>query len=110
MNNTLSFKEKQTQKSKINNFISVTNSSVKEAQFHLKEHQWNTERALNAFFNQPPPPVTEDWRAKASSSFFDQYKDQEDMIGAEGTERLCNDLGVDPSDVVTIILSWHMKV
>ncbi|KAJ3302556.1 hypothetical protein HDV03_004872 [Kappamyces sp. JEL0829] len=43
------------------------------------------------------------------SLLFDQYKDEDDLIGAEGTEKLCNDLDVDPSDVVTIVLSWHMK-
>jgi DCN1-like protein 1/2 len=36
-------------------------------------------------------------------------EDQVDLIAAEGTERLVTDLGLDPSDIVTIVLSWHMK-
>jgi DCN1-like protein 1/2 len=40
---------------------------------------------------------------------FDIDLDEQDLIAAEGTERLVTDLGLDPSDVVTIVLSWHLK-
>jgi len=79
----------------------LTARRKKEAEHLLKAHSWNVEAAIDTFFaNQQPPPVR----------FFDDYKDEDDTIGPEGTEKLCNDLGVDPSDVVTIVLSWHMKV
>uniref|UniRef100_A0A453K5H6 Defective in cullin neddylation protein n=1 Tax=Aegilops tauschii subsp. strangulata TaxID=200361 RepID=A0A453K5H6_AEGTS len=31
------------------------------------------------------------------------------MIMVEGTSQLCNDLLVDPQDVVMLVISWHMK-
>ena len=70
--------------------------SKKDATKLLKDAEWNVERALDAFYS--------------NGSLFDTYKDSDDMIGPEGTEKLCGDLGVDPSDVVTIALSWRMKV
>jgi DCN1-like protein 1/2 len=98
-----------TQKTKINNFVTVTGASYgifiidfvcrkEDAQRLLTESDWNVERAVDAFYSSGPFPL------------FDLYKDEDDLIGPEGTERLCADLGVDPSDVVTIVLSWHMKV
>ncbi|KAJ3388854.1 DCN1-like protein 1 [Entophlyctis sp. JEL0112] len=33
----------------------------------------------------------------------------EDIIGINGTERLCQDLGVDPMDVVTLVLAFYLK-
>ncbi|KAJ3134710.1 DCN1-like protein 1 [Physocladia obscura] len=33
----------------------------------------------------------------------------EDIIGVDGTEKLCEDLGVDPMDVVTLVLAYHLK-
>ncbi|KAJ6815871.1 putative DCN1-like protein 2 [Iris pallida] len=31
------------------------------------------------------------------------------MIMVEGISRLCNDLQVDPEDIVMLVISWHMK-
>lgn len=64
------------------------------------------ERALDYFYSQNQASTPTPY----NSALFDAYKDEEDIIGPTGTEKLCIDLGVDPSDVVTICLSWHMKV
>lgn len=38
--------------------------------------------------------------------FADPYVD---MIMADGISLLCNDLQVDPQDIVMLVVSWHMK-
>ncbi|KAJ3196974.1 DCN1-like protein 2 [Irineochytrium annulatum] len=43
-------------------------------------------------------------------ALFETFKEEgEDHIGIEGTEKLCEALGVEPSDVVTLVLAWHLK-
>lgn len=34
---------------------------------------------------------------------------QEDSILVEGTEALCNDLNVDPTDVVMLVIAYHLN-
>ncbi|KAK9766037.1 Scaffold-type E3 ligase, variant 2 [Basidiobolus ranarum] len=44
------------------------------------------------------------------SDVFEVYKDSdEDAILVEGTEQLCNDLEVDPTDVVMLVVAWHLN-
>lgn len=45
------------------------------------------------------------------TTLFDKYKDSEepDVILVEGTELLCQDLQVDPTDRVVLSLAWHLK-
>eukprot|EP01112_Ceratiomyxa_fruticulosa_P021767 TRINITY_DN7785_c0_g1_i2.p1 TRINITY_DN7785_c0_g1~~TRINITY_DN7785_c0_g1_i2.p1 ORF type:complete len:273 (+),score=64.76 TRINITY_DN7785_c0_g1_i2:180-998(+) len=41
---------------------------------------------------------------------FDKYKDPNDqLIGPEGVNLLCQDLGVDPEDVITLVIAWYMN-
>ncbi|KAG8386658.1 hypothetical protein BUALT_Bualt03G0171500 [Buddleja alternifolia] len=40
------------------------------------------------------------------SRFADPHAD---MISVDGITQLCNDLHVDPQDIVTVVISWHMK-
>ncbi|KAJ3217463.1 DCN1-like protein 1 [Dinochytrium kinnereticum] len=56
-------------------------------------------------------------------ALFDQFKGSQvfcqagliaidpdvDAIGIEGTEQLCEALEVDPTDIVTLVLAWHLK-
>jgi len=42
-------------------------------------------------------------------TLFNKYKDEEDQIGPTGIETYCSDLGVDPEDVVMIVLAYHLK-
>ncbi|EGG23619.1 calcium-binding EF-hand domain-containing protein [Cavenderia fasciculata] len=48
---------------------------------------------------------------KRIEEFYDQYADPEDPtnIGPEGIERLCKDLGVEPEDVIVLVLAWHLN-
>ncbi|CAD6227129.1 GSCOCG00011916001-RA-CDS [Cotesia congregata] len=44
------------------------------------------------------------------SMLFDQYKDpHEDIILADGIERLCNDLQLSPNDFKVLVLAWKLE-
>jgi DCN1-like protein 1/2 len=43
-------------------------------------------------------------------NLYENYKDMdEDLILVDGTEKLCADLDVDPTDIVTLVLAYHLK-
>ncbi|XP_003382898.3 PREDICTED: DCN1-like protein 3 [Amphimedon queenslandica] len=70
----------------------------------------------NSSSSLPPPPLP-DRRSRSSTSsieslnkFFQKYKDEtEDAILAAGMERFCQDLGVDPTDFVVLVLAWKFQ-
>ena len=79
----------------------------------LKEFEWNTDLAIDAYYNQDKRGITKtkvsNVNTKTIDELFDKYKDsQEDLILVEGTELLCQDLQVDPTDVVVLVLAWHL--
>ncbi|EGD76752.1 Dcun1d3 protein [Salpingoeca rosetta] len=46
---------------------------------------------------------------KALNQLFDKYKEErKDVIGIAGTEQLCADLEVDPSDVRVLAFAWRL--
>lgn len=55
---------------------------------------------------EPPKKSTSDWYTKQ----FDEYVDPSDgQIGPEGIEKLCSALGVDPTDVLVLVLAWILN-
>jgi len=40
---------------------------------------------------------------------FDKYKDDDDQIGPNEMEKLCQDVGVDPEDPVMVVIAYHLK-
>jgi len=48
---------------------------------------------------------------KRLEELFEKYKDPDNpnQIGPDGIEGLCKDLGVDPDDVVILVLAWHLN-
>jgi DCN1-like protein 4/5 len=47
---------------------------------------------------------------KRLEEMFEHYKDPEGhQIGPGGVEALCGDLGVEPEDVVVLVLAWHLN-
>lgn len=44
-----------------------------------------------------------------SPLFHHQAPEDSELIGPEGIERLCKDLGVAPEDVVMLVLAWKME-
>lgn len=74
---------------------------------------WSLDRAVDYFFSSGMSGQSFRGRRKIDSgalrSFFDAYKDpNRDSILAEGIIRMCEDLGVNPEDIVMLILSWRM--
>lgn len=96
------------QREKVQQFVSITGASEKVALQTLKLSDWHLEGAFDVFYSQPqnkPPPDT-----KHLEELYNKYKDPyADMIMADGITLLCNDLQVDPQDIVMLVVSWHMK-
>jgi len=42
-------------------------------------------------------------------ALFDKYKDEDDQIGPNEMEKLCQDVGVDPEDPVMVVIAYHLK-
>ncbi|KAJ3332900.1 DCN1-like protein 2 [Blyttiomyces sp. JEL0837] len=73
---------------------------------------WNLEAACDGYFQEGGSASAETSKVDVGklSRLFDKYKDPDDnIIGVEGTEALCNDLEVDPTDVVTLVLAYYLK-
>ena len=73
----------------------------------LRSNNWNLERAIEYVFAEGveyssiKPAVLE--------KIYKVYKDaDEDLIMAEGIGQFCADLGVDPSDPITLVISRYM--
>jgi len=46
---------------------------------------------------------------KKLDELFEKYKENDAQIGPEGVESLCRDVGVDPENVVVLVLAWHLN-
>jgi len=93
---------------KVQQFLTITGSSEKLALQALKSSDWHLEGAFDVFYSQPQVKSYADTRLL--EELFKRYKDPYvDMILADGITLLCNDLQVDPQDIVMLVLSWHMK-
>ncbi|KAK8648793.1 hypothetical protein V6N13_129536 [Hibiscus sabdariffa] len=82
----------RSQRDKVQQFMTITGASEKAALQALKASDWHLEGAFDFFYSQPQikNPYT-------------------DMILVDGITLLCNDIQVDPQDIVMLVLSWHMK-
>jgi len=48
--------------------------------------------------------------SKRLEDLFEKYKEADNpQIGPEGVEALCRDIGVEPEDVVVLVLAWHLN-
>ncbi|ORY06092.1 hypothetical protein K493DRAFT_296167 [Basidiobolus meristosporus CBS 931.73] len=89
--------------------------SEKVARETLEAYNWNVQHAVDGYFNDTMSDQDNGVHAipinyQELSSIFENYKDpDEDAILVEGTERLCNDLEVDPTDVVMLVVAWHLN-
>ncbi|ORY51495.1 dcun1d1 protein [Rhizoclosmatium globosum] len=124
------------QKEKAKQFASFTGADEKTAAKYLTAAGWKLEQACDQYFQDQSANPS---KSKASTSttsksgdkakigkLFDIYKGMElktvlylllthfeemdeDIIGVEGTEKLCQDLEVDPTEAVTLVLANHLK-
>ncbi|CAJ2659148.1 unnamed protein product [Trifolium pratense] len=93
---------------KLQQFVTITGASEKVAMQALKASDWNLEGAFDYFYSQPQLRTFTD--SRHLEELYNRYKDKYiDMIFADGITLLCNDIQVDPQDIVMLVLSWHMK-
>lgn len=93
---------------KVQQFMSITGASEKVALQALKVCDWSLEGAFDVFYSQSQVKSSADTRRL--EELYNRYKDPySDMIMADGISLLCNDIQVDPQDIVMLVLSWHMK-
>ncbi|GBL48274.1 hypothetical_protein [Candidozyma auris] len=86
-------------------FIDVTQAKSSVATRYLEQADWNVEEALREYYNENPPydPKLE--------NLFDKYMDPEnhDLISIDGTLAYLNDLGIDPEEVLSLIVAYVLK-
>ncbi|KAL6911468.1 hypothetical protein ACP4OV_000273 [Aristida adscensionis] len=85
---------------KVQQFMAITGASEKAAIQALKASDWHLEGAFDVFYSQPQVSVA---NTRHLEELFDRYKEPDaDMIMVEGISQLCNDLQVDPQDIVML--------
>ncbi|KAH7331395.1 hypothetical protein KP509_20G031000 [Ceratopteris richardii] len=98
----------RSQRDKVQQFISISGASEKSALQALRASDWNVEAAFDFFYSQPPTRQTLNYAQL--DELYMRYKDPySDMILADGISLLCDDLQVEPGDIVMLVLSWHMR-
>ncbi|KAJ7153402.1 hypothetical protein C8R43DRAFT_444749 [Mycena crocata] len=97
-------------------FCGVTGAAVKDAKKFLEKYK-RVDIAIDAYYNDPTalstpkaaPPVAAASTSKLNA-LFDKYKDPDGAeISVDGTIRLCEDLGVNPEDVVLLAVAYELK-
>ncbi|GAA0167356.1 ubiquitin-protein ligase [Lithospermum erythrorhizon] len=93
---------------KVQQIMAITGASEKVAIQALKASDWHLEAAFELFYSQPQARSLTNTRHL--EELYNKYKDPyADMITADGITLFCNDLQVDPQDIVMLVISWHMK-
>ncbi|TFY80366.1 hypothetical protein EWM64_g3645 [Hericium alpestre] len=98
---------------KIAQFCGITGATVREAKRFLDKHK-RVDIAVDAYYNELTTsgrPKTESAPSSSKlSALFNKYKEADgDSISVEGTIKLCEDLGVDPEDVVLLAVAYELK-
>ncbi|KAI0791042.1 defective in Cullin neddylation protein 1 [Abortiporus biennis] len=97
---------------KIAQFVGVTGATVKDARRYLDKYK-KVEIAVDAFYNEPVQPRQSSIPSASTSKLndlFNKYKDSDgDDITISGTMQFCQDLSVDPEDVVLLAVAMELK-
>jgi len=98
-------------------FCGVTGASTRDARKFLEKHK-RVDVAIDAYYNDPtahstptrtPQPTSAPSTSKLNK-LFDKYKDPDsEEITIDGTIKLCEDLDVDPEDVVLLAVAYELK-
>ncbi|KAF9090875.1 hypothetical protein BGX29_002612 [Mortierella sp. GBA35] len=104
----------QDQRSKTQTLISIINIQEAPAIALLRDAKWDIQVAVNNHYNSAPaaPQTTTKQtpvNVKQIEKIFDEFKDEKDHILIEGMEKFCAALDVDPTDVVMLVMAWHLK-
>ncbi|KAG2444397.1 hypothetical protein HXX76_001150 [Chlamydomonas incerta] len=100
----------KAQKAMLSEFRSATGASDKVGLECLAESHFDCEKAIDDFFTSgmADQPGSRGGR-RAAEALYRRYKEPgEDHIGVDGVQKFCEDLGVEPSDIVMLVISYHM--
>lgn len=105
-------KSKVAMDPKIEQFVGVTGVSHRDARRFLDKYK-RVDIAIDAYYNDPnaaAPPRPAAVSTTKLNQLFDQYKDPDsEEITVDGTIKLCEDLRVDPEDVVLLAVAYDLK-
>ncbi|XP_070553241.1 DCN1-like protein 5 [Ptychodera flava] len=54
-------------------------------------------------------PLTEPFSNKRCHIWFQEYQGDDNVIGPEGMEKFCEDIGVEPENVVMLVIAWKLE-
>lgn len=105
---------KSSQREKVRQFITFTETNEKTAINCLSQNDWRLDVASDLYFQNPEKyyidmkPLID---KKKLTHLFDRYKDpgDDDKIMAEGIGRFCEDLKLDPASLKVLIIAWKFK-
>merc|ERR1711955_92689 len=94
-------KLKSSQKEKVKQFITFTDTGEKTAIHCLSAHDWRLDLATDNYF-QDPEKYNKETKCPADkkkvSALFEKYKDgKEDKMLVNGLSQFCEDLHLDPA-------------
>jgi len=94
----------------ITQFCAVTGATTKDAKQYLDKYK-RTDIAIDAYYKNPQTVRRADAPSTSKlTALFEKYKDPTgDEITVDGTIRLCEDLGVNPEDVVMLSVAYELK-
>ncbi|KAG9070718.1 hypothetical protein KI688_008257 [Linnemannia hyalina] len=105
----------QDQRSKTQTLISIVNIKEQPAITLLRDAKWDIQVAVNNYYNgataapQTNAKQSTPVNSKQIEKIFDDFKDEKDYILIEGMEKFCEALDVDPTDVVMLVMAYHLK-
>jgi DCN1-like protein 1/2 len=104
----------RSQRDAASQFAAVTGAPTAVAVQCLQLSDWTLDRAVDYYYSSGMSSHSKTSKTRVDRSalrrFFERYKDaNSDAILAEGILRLCEDIDVQPEDVVMLVLSWHLK-
>ncbi|KAL4452395.1 hypothetical protein ABPG75_008057 [Micractinium tetrahymenae] len=102
------------QRERLSQFQGITGADSGVATRCLEAAGWSVEGAIDMYYSNgmhlaaggrsSGPRLDRD----AIHRLFLRYKEaDEELVGVEGISQLCADLGVEPDDIVVLVLSWH---
>jgi DCN1-like protein 1/2 len=105
------------QREKVTQFLAITGAATKIAIECLQLTNWSLEPAVDYYYSagylssggSPMHGGSNRIDRTAIHQLFLKYKDEnEDAVLAEGIMQLCEDLEVEPEDLVVLVLSYHL--